>query len=268
MKSVGAVVKYTLLAIWLISLGIIISLCIRQATEYAVDGRFIQRENIPLQANDTLFVKFKSNDYFSNGINDNDNFMVTEDSADVKVIYSNEVRMYVVKTDEKVPYIQIDRKAKGSSLSKAKKTAEKIRYGYKIQGNHLILDNYLLTEFKNKWRDQEVEIYLYLPTGTLLKPDSSIQDYDDSDDSYFNLHFSSDYTYKVDTDKVKCLNCPPEENEWDDVEGAVNIDDDSTATSVTLNKDGILIKKDQKDSESKEIKSVKINEDGITIKTK
>ncbi|WP_298224627.1 PspC domain-containing protein [Flavobacterium sp.] len=268
MKSVGAVVKYTLLAIWLISLGIIISLCIRQATEYAVDGRFIQRENIPLQANDTLFVKFKSNDYFSNGINDNDNFMVTEDSADVKVIYSNEVRMYVVKTDEKVPYIQIDRKAKGSSLSKAKKTAEKIRYGYKIQGNHLILDNYLLTEFKNKWRDQEVEIYLYLPTGTLLKPDSSIQDYDDSDDSYFNLHFSSDYTYKVDTDKVKCLNCPTEENEWNDVEGAANIDDDSTATSVTLNKDGILIKKDKRDAESKEIKSVKINEDGITIKTK
>ena len=85
----------------------------------------------------------------------------------------------------------------------------------KIEGNRLILDNYLLTEFKNKWRDQEVEIYLYLPMGTLLKPDSSIQDYDDSDDSYFNLHFSSDqYIYKVEAEKVKCLNCPPEENNF------------------------------------------------------
>ena len=182
------------------------------------------------------------------------------------MIYSNEVRFYVVKTDEKVPYIQIERKAKGSSLSRAKKTAEKIKYGYKIEGNRLILDNYLLTEFKNKWRDQEVEIYLYLPVGTLLKPDSSIQDYDDSDDSYFNLHFSSDqYIYKVEAEKVKCLNCPPEENEWSVVEDET--DTDSTSTSVTLNENGILIKKDNNESE-KEIKSVKINEDGITIKTK
>jgi hypothetical protein len=188
--------------------------------------------------------------------------------------------MYVVRTEEKVPYIQIDRKAKGRSLSAAKKTAEKIKYGYKLEGNHLILDNYLLTDFKNKYRDQEVEVYLYLPVGMLLKPDSSIQDYDDSDDSYFNLHFSSDqYIYRVDSTKVKCLNCPVEENEWNDVEGAKNIEGtieingteepaDSSGTSVTLNENGILIKKNNNESESKKIKSVKINEDGITIKTK
>ncbi len=265
MRSLGTIAKYTLLALWLLAIGALVSLGVKQATEFAVDGRFIQKENIPLQATDTLFVKFKSNDYYANGIHDNDNFIVTEDSADVKVIYSNQVRLYIVKTDEKVPYIQIERKAKGSSLSLAKKTAEKIKYGYKIQGNHLILDNYLLTEFKNKYRDQEVEIYLYLPQGTLLKPDSSLQDYDDSDDSYFNLHFSSDYTYQVDATKVKCLNCPPEENEWNDVDGGD--EKDSTATSVILNKNGILIKKDNKE-DSREVKSVKINDDGITIKTK
>lgn len=269
MRSIGSIAKYMLLALWLISIAILISLGIRQATEFAVDGRYIKKENIQLNPSDTLFVKFKSNDYFSNGIHDNDNFIVTEDSAGVKVIYSNQVRLYIVETDEKTPYIQIERKAKGSSLSAAKKTAEKIKYGYKMEGNHLILDNYLLTDFKNKYRDQEVQIYLYLPVGTLLKPDSSIQDYDDSDDSYFNLHFSSDdYIYRVDPKKVKCLNCPPEENEWDDVEGGITVDNDSTSTSVTLNKDGILIKKDKNDTESKEIKSVKINDDGITIKTK
>ncbi|NHM06315.1 PspC domain-containing protein [Flavobacterium sp. CYK-4] len=269
MKSVNNGIKYTLLALWLVAIGILISIGIRQATEYAVDGRFIQKSNLPVNMNDTLYVKFKSNDYFSNGINDRSEFLATEDSLNNKVIYSNEVRLYIMKTDEKTPYIQIDRKAKGSSLAKAKKTAEQIKYGYTFANNRLVLDNYLLTDFKNKWRDQEVEIYLYLPAGTLLKPDASVQDYDDSDDSYFNLHFSSDnYIYKVGTDKVKCLNCPPEENEWDDVEGGIKIENDSTTTSVTLNKDGILIKKDQDETESREVKSVKINEDGITIKTK
>lgn len=65
-----------------------------------------------------------------------------------------------------------------------KQKFEKIRYGYKIIGNQLILDNYLITDFKNKYRDQEVEIFLYLPEGTLLKPDNSVQDYDNSDDSF------------------------------------------------------------------------------------
>jgi hypothetical protein len=42
-------------------------------------------------------------------------------------------------------------------------------YGYKIIGNQLILDNYLLSDLKNKFRDQEIEISLYLPEGTLFK---------------------------------------------------------------------------------------------------
>jgi hypothetical protein len=107
-----------------------------------------------------------------------------------------------------------------------------------------------------------------------------MQDYDDSDDSYFNLHWSSDeYLYRVDSDRVRCLNCPPEENDWDEVEdaedfeGTIDIEGpentvDSLGTSVTLNENGILIKKNSKKTENKKIKSVKINEDGITIKTK
>jgi hypothetical protein len=123
-----------------------------------------------------------------------------------------------------------------------------------------------LTEFSNKFRDQEVELYLYLPEGTLVKPDSSVQDYDNSDDSFFNLHFSSDdYIYKVDKSQVKCLNCPADENEWNDVSDTN--EEDSTDTSVTLNENGILIKEKNKDAVDKEVKSVKINKDGITIKT-
>ncbi len=280
MKSIGSIARYTLLALWLISLGILISVGIRQATEFAVDGTYLKKEQLPLKPNDTLRIRFQYNDFYANDIDDNDNFIVTEDASGNKVIYSNDVRLYIVKTDEKTPFIQIERKAKGRSLSLAKKTAEKISYNYKMEGNELILDNYLITDLKNKYRDQQIEVYLYLPIGILLRPDASLQNYDDSDDSYFNLHFSSDlYTYRVDKNKIKCLDCPPEENEWNDVEGAeklegtINIEgaeepNDSTGTSVTLNENGILIKKSKNESENKKIKSVKINEDGITIKTK
>jgi hypothetical protein len=39
--------------------------------------------------------------------------------------------------------------------------------------------------FKNKFRNQEIEITLYLPKGTLLKPDESMKNYDRTDEDYF-----------------------------------------------------------------------------------
>lgn len=245
-KSIGNIAKYTLLALWLITIGILISLGIKQASEFAVNGRFIQKETIAIKPNDTLFVKFKHNDYYAKDLYDHNNFMMTQDSMNNNVIYSNQIRLKILKTDEKLPYLQIEKEAKGKSLSDARKTAEKIKYGYKIIGNQLILDNYLLTDFTNKYRDQQVELILYLSEGTLLKPDSSIQEYDDSDDSFFNLHFSSDdYIYKMGDSQVKCLNCPTEENEWNDVENSdnsVSVKDSTTITTVSVNGEKVIVK--------------------------
>lgn len=222
-KSIGNIVKYTLLALWLVAIGILISMGIKQATEFAVDGRSIQREDILINTTDTLLIKFKHNDYFAKSINEHTIFTITQDSSDANVIYSNQIQFNILKTDKKTPYIQIEKQAKGKSFSESRKTAEKIIYGYKIIGNQILFDNYLLTDLKNKFKDQKVEIFLYLPEGIRFKPDASIQEYDNSDDSYFNLHFSSDnYIYQVSSEKIMCMNCPLEENQWNDVEDEKN----------------------------------------------
>jgi len=263
-KSIGNIAKYTLLALWLIAIGILLSIGIKQATEFAVSGRIIKKETIALKENDTLYIKFKHNDYYAKNINEHNDFMITQDSSNANVIYSNQVRISILKTDEKLPYLQIEKEAKGKSLSEARKTAETIKYGYKIVGNHLILDNYLLTDFKNKYRDQEVELFLYLPKGTLLKPDSSVQDYDNSDDSFFNLHFSSDnYVYKVGSSQIKCLNCPQEENEWNDIDENDTDSKDDTIKEVILKINGRDIK-----SKKTNTSTIKLDENGILIKTK
>ena len=220
-KSIGNIAKYTLIALWSIAIGLLISLGIKQASEFAEEGRIVQKQSINIKPTDTLLIKFKHNNYFAKDVYEYNNFKITEDSTDNKVIYSNQVRLKVLKTDEKLPYLQIEKQARGKSLSGARKTADKIKYGFKIVGNQLILDNYLITDFKNKYRHQEVQLLLYLPEGTFFKPDNSVKEYDESDDSLFNLHFSSDeYIYKMSSSQVKCLNCPVEENEWNDVQNA------------------------------------------------
>jgi len=64
-KSIGNIARYTLLALWLISIAILISIGIKQATEFAVSGRVIKKEIIALKENDTLYVKFRHNDYYA-----------------------------------------------------------------------------------------------------------------------------------------------------------------------------------------------------------
>ena len=236
LKAVGSITKYTLLAIWIISVGILTFLGVRQATQFSSEGKSTSKQQIPLVQNDTLYVKFRHNDYFAKSVDYHTSLKFTQDSLDNDVLYSNNISFHLLKTDQATPYIQVEKHAQGSSMTEARKTAEKIRYTFEIKGNTLLLDNYLLTDVSNRFRNQEVEIYLYLPEGTLLKPDVSVQHFDNSDDSLFNLHYddTAEYIYRMEKHEVKCLNCPPEE-EWNEEE---HIYEDGT-TRVRINENGI-----------------------------
>jgi phage shock protein PspC (stress-responsive transcriptional regulator) len=261
MKSIGNIAKYTLLAIWLISVSLAITIGIKQASAFANDGRVVLKETINLKPTDTLYIKFKHNDFFAKNVEERTDFKITQDSTKTDVIYSNNVSFRIEKTDAKLPYIQVEKEAKGKSMSEAKLRAEQIKYSYKIIENHLVMDNYLLSDLKEKFRDQEIEITLFLPKNTLFKVDSNIRDYDRSDNDYFNLHHSSsDYIYKVGSTQVKCLNCPIEENEYNDIENTQE-NDSVVTTTVTVNGEVITVNK------TGNKKGLSINKDGIVIKT-
>jgi hypothetical protein len=161
-KSIGSIAKYVLLALWIIAIAILISIGVKQASEYAYNGRVYEKQTINLNPKDTLLIKFKNNDYYAKDVADYTDFEITKDSLNQNVVYSNMISFEIEKTDENLPFIKINKEAQGKSFEDAKKRAEKIKYGYKIVGNQLILDNYLITELKNKYRDQKIGIKLYL----------------------------------------------------------------------------------------------------------
>ncbi len=264
MKSMGNIVNYTLFALWIISIGLIITIATNQMMEYSTQGRVITKQTLNMNPQDTLQIKFIHNDYYAKNVNENSDFQIAQDSADQRVLYSNNVRFYIAKTDEKLPYLQVEKKAKGRSLGVAKEKAEKIQYGFKFQNNHLILDNYILTNFKNKFRDQEVELTLYLPKGTLFKADSSVERYDRSDDDFINLQYDSENNvYQVDSSKAKCLNCNISESE-DESDENNNV----TIAIDTLANGGLNVQVKDTDANSKITKktSLKIDKNGIIIK--
>lgn len=266
MKSLGKIVNYTLFALWIISIGLLITIAMNQMMEYSTQGRVVTKQTLTMNPQDTLQIKFVHNDFYANDVNDQTDFRITQNSADQRVLYSNNVELVLAKTDEAMPYLQIEKKAKGRDLAIAKEKSGKIDYGFKFENNQLVLDNYFVSAYNQKFRDQEVELILYLPKGTLFKVDNSVQDYDDSDTNFFILHDSSDaYIYQVGNTRVKCLNCPLSENEFGDLKN------DAGTTSDTIRE--VILKVNGKEiitSETVNSKktSLTIDGNGIIIKTK
>lgn len=264
MKSLGNVVNYTLFALWIIAIGLLITVGVNQMMEYSTEGRSVSKQTLAMNPQDTLQIKFRHNDYFAKNVNEHTDFQIAQDSANQRVLYSNNVHFTIEKTDEKMPYLQIEKQAQGRDLGVAKNKAEKIQYGFKFENNQLILDNYIVTDFKNKFRDQEVELTLYLPKGTLFKVDHSVENYDQSNDEFFNLHYSSDeYIYQVKNAQVKCLNCPIDENEWNDVESGSNTTSSDTIREVILRVNGKEIITSETTSKTTELS---VDKNGIIIK--
>jgi phage shock protein PspC (stress-responsive transcriptional regulator) len=212
LKPVGNITKYTLLAIWIVSVAILIFLGVRQASQFSAESKSTSKREIQLAQNDTLYIKFRHNDYFTKSVDHHTSLRFTQDSLENDVLYSNNISFHILETEQAMPYVQIEKHAHGISMPEARKRAENIKYNFEIQGNKLILDNYFLTDISNKFRDQEVEIYLYLPEGTIIKPDVSVQNYNESEHAIFDMYDDSgDYVYKMEKHEVKCLNCPTDE---------------------------------------------------------
>jgi phage shock protein PspC (stress-responsive transcriptional regulator) len=265
MKSLGAAVKYSLLAIWIFSVGALVVIGIQQSTESAFEGKIVTKETINIQPTDTLKIKFVSNDFFSKNVYEHEDFVFTQDSAKNEVIYSNKISFEIKSTDKAQPYLQIEKLADGKSFDEANKRAEKIKYGFKVVGNQLLLDNFLLTEMASKYRNQNVELYLYLPKGMVFVADETVQHFDESDNDFFNLHHSSGkYTYKVEESQVKCLDCPADENEYNDVETEdISIEENDTIKTVTVKVNG----KEVINTKSGKKGKLTIGSDGVIIKS-
>ncbi|MFD2909523.1 PspC domain-containing protein [Flavobacterium ardleyense] len=249
LKSIGKPAKYILLALWILAVGSFIALGINEVTKIAYNGKVIHKEELILTPNDTLFVKFKNNDFYAKNSTRNRSFKLTQDENSKDVIYSNNVSIEIMETDEATPYLRIEKLAKGKSINEAKKRAEKIKYGYKFEGKTLTLDDYILSSVENKLRGQGVEIYLYLPKGTVFKTDKNFENFNQSDNDYFDFRNSLNNIYRV--EKKTSTYSYSSDN------GRSNTMENDTNATIVFDENGILVKRKVKEM-PQEVESVKI----------
>jgi phage shock protein PspC (stress-responsive transcriptional regulator) len=269
LKSIGNIAKYSLLAIWIIAIGILISLGISEANQLAYSGKALEKQNMTVAATDTLKVRFAYNDFYSKRIDERSDYRIVQDSLGNEVIHSTNVTIHLKKTDKAFPYVQIEKLAQGKSFAEANQRAQKIKYSYKIVGNELILDNYFTTETKNKFRGQMVEIYLYLPNGIVYYPNENVEQYLSGNNADFDYYYGPEgYKYKVNGSELNCLDCPDKDSQNDDneTEDIKVIQENDTVKTVSVKVNGKEVI--QTTTGKNEPGSLTINKDGIIIKTK
>jgi len=270
LKSLGTPAKLVLLGLWLLSVIGLAVIGIQQATQHAFDGEVIITEVLPVTAQDTLYLAMQSNPQYSSNISYSD-VKIKYDENDHKIMYSTNVKLVVKSTRDSIGKIEIVKSAEGSDSGDARTRAGNINYSTKFSDNNLYLDAFFTSDLKNKYRDQDVRVIVYLPIGSTLYPDKTIEDFQLSSDFYGNiLNYGQEGNYlKINDNSTSCENCPIEqmnseqEDSWDnedEFDGDIHFEagDSSDHVKIRINGKGININKD-------DTNKIRIDKDGIEI---
>lgn len=219
LQSIGRTAKLVLLGIWIISVLGLVFFGIRQATEQAFDGEIVRTETLPVQANDTLYLRMRGNPNFQSYPRRSGSYEIKFDEEGEKMLFSSDIRLIVRSTTDSVGRMEITRSAEGKNFEVARARAEEIRYNTSFSNNELVLDGYLTTELENKYRDQEVQVLLYLPEGSFLYAAENTYSF------HRNSSYHDDILKNGDEEKylritkggTECPDCPKEDADdtWD-----------------------------------------------------
>lgn len=260
LKSIGNIAKFSLLGLWLISVGLLIVFGIRQAAEFSYTGSVNDKTELSLEVpSDTLIISMKDDAHMDYNRDDIHFGRMTfgYDENDNRILMSDEVDIKVRKSDTDSISINIRKDADGSSTPAARDRARNIEYAYTVDGNEIVLDKYLTTDTSNKARNQEVTITIYVPESMTVYFDDSTTRYIgrgiDNDQGFYRSGIVGQYWLMSDDGELQCLDCPEDDDEDRDGNG-----------KIIINEDGIDIDiKDDQDSFE-----MKINEDGVKVKAK
>ncbi len=85
------------------------------------------------------------------------------------ILYTDEIRAKVVKSDKPGIYWEIENSSNGISQEEANELAGAVSYEIKQDGKRLIMPRYFAIPKGKVWRNQKVKVTFYVPEGKYLK---------------------------------------------------------------------------------------------------
>lgn len=234
LKSMSSTVKILLIVVWALSVIGLAILGIKQATEQAYDGNYIEEQTMAVSTGDTLRIAMRADKQFSYQVVRESGLELKYTDDDKRVIYSSDISVNVKPSKDSIGKIIIEKSAEGNNHLDAKKRAEAIEYKYSFENNSLMLDGFFITDTSNKYRDQRVEITIYVPEGTVVYSDESATSYYSYNSDFAELtdrDYKAHY-FRILKEKTQCLDCIDNEKNVEKVDSIEMINSEEILDSV------------------------------------
>jgi len=257
-KSFSTTTKLSLLGVWIISIIGLSIAGVNMATRTAYDGVHNQTEEIQIMENDTLNVKMIGNDNLSSHkeLRRQYNAETVYDN-NIQKLFSTRVNVDIKSTDKTTAFVKIRKESEGKNRLNANKDAEAIEYQFNLNDKKLELNGYFLSDFNNKFKDQLIDVTIYLPINSFIYLDNSTRTFLNDIDNTKDIHDNDmpKHLYKMTEKGLECLNC----------DLSIFGDDfkkDNEHFKLNIDENGVKIKVSDGDKDAE----VKIDENGIIIK--
>ncbi|WP_075344202.1 PspC domain-containing protein [Tenacibaculum agarivorans] len=209
-KRLNTTTSLSLFGVWLASLLFLGFSGIEYATSRAKEGIKASKQDLVYDTQLPLKVSVKNdNDIFYLHNLERRNNSKEVYIEDLKMKYSNNVKINVKKSDDNEAYVEIKKESEGRKRRDAVANAEKITYNFKTENNRLSFNAFFLSDFKNMRKDEEVMLTLFIPEGTTIFFENSSRKflYDiDNVDNIYDRNMGNHH-FKMTSRGFECMDC-------------------------------------------------------------
>lgn len=248
--KVSKAVIFGAIALWFVALFAIIGISVSTASKFRNSVEMTQEKSYVIPS-DTLQVYFRENNEGNlkfKTFNDLDQLIDADGNL---IIPIDDIFEIEESTDDKL-HIQVTYSSKGGSKEEAKRNLEAIRYNYELIGNKLYLDEFIKIPKDGKFRNQTVDIKLYVPKNKLIHTNNTdrmtiINNDNDRDYLYDLKNKFIGYNGK----KFVCLNCQKDSDSEDEInldseDLNINVNDGNDSAKVIIDKNGLRVESNGK----------------------
>ncbi len=246
---VSKAVIFGSIAVWFVALFAIIGISVSTASKFRNKVEMTDEKvmNVPSDTLKVVFNEPEDNGFKYSGFNDLDELLDQDGNLIVPIYKSFDIE----ESMDNQFHIEVKYSSKGGSKEEAKRNLVSIKYNYKLDGNYLALDKFIKIPKNGKFREQTVDIKLFVPKNKIVfvKRASSVnirtsehdRDYlDDLNNNYIG------YNGK----KFVCLNCQ-KDNDSDEVNNDsenvnINVNDGNDSAKVVIDKNGLRVESNGK----------------------
>ncbi len=230
-----------LILITIIGIIVLVNTSVRLGLQF--DERSSITEEIQLPNTQNFYLTAQQDSVFNTFFYDEDEQWQLSENG----VLVNFVEIDVQLSSDSTAYLEVKRKSRGPSKVKSREFVEAIDYQVNINDSLLEIPAYFRLKKDDKFRDQEVEVTLFLPEGSSVFLDKTLREYLDNIKNVQNMWDFRMVGQKwlVTPRGLSCEGCPmPEiqEDSEDEIDEEWEDSSDSENLEIKINERGVDVR--------------------------